>query len=208
MPLQLTKDQAPVLLSKSLGKAALTKITFGLAWNSGLMGKVDLDATIVVEKNGVVNPVSNNSMVGWPTLNRSASDIDGVNSMHSVKGVKHSGDCTTGETSDSDFDETIEINLSEVDGDKIYFIASSHVEGNEAPVMFSQAIEPRVGILDQNGQAVLEVPLDSGLGDGTCFVIGTLSKNGDDWEIAAQQENLGSTPQGIAELIGRFGIQL
>lgn len=174
MALNLSKSKT-INLSKSAPN--ITEYVIGLSWDAN----TDLDASaVILDSSG-----KRTGLVYYAEL--------------SAKGVKHSGDARDGEASGDD--ETITINLNDVDGDRVVVTITSYSEGS--PVMFGSAQNP-VAKLYANGNVLVEANLDSSAAFGTSVEFVEFFKESGDWQYKNVSETLGTSPNGLQDVVNKY----
>ena len=173
MALNLTKAQPALNLTKSLPNK--TKYTVGLAWDQ----EGDLDTSAVLLKNGL-----RSDLVYYQNL--------------TAKGIVHNGDALDG-FADGD-DETMDIDLSEVDADEVVVVITSYNSGS-----FGANSNPVARLYEKGStKALVEADLASEAAFGTAVSLVRFFKEGDDWKFENISDTLGSSSNGLEDVINKY----
>ncbi|AUR86277.1 TerD domain protein [Vibrio phage 1.084.O._10N.261.49.F5] len=174
MALNLSK-QKTINLTKSA--PSMKEFKIGLSWDAD----TDLDASmIVLGEDG------------------SRKDIVFYGNLEG-KGIKHSGDARDGEAAGDD--ESITVNLSEVEGSRLIVAITSYSEGS--PVTFGAAQNP-VAKLYGNGNVLVEAKLDESAAFGTSVEFVEFYKEGSEWQYKNVSETVGMSANGLEDIVAKF----
>lgn len=191
MALALSKNSG-INLSKSAGK--MTTYKFGLSWDAN----TDLDASaLIIGRDGkVVQPDELN--VAY--YGNAPGNNNGI-APNPVAGLTHSGDARDGSAAGDD--ETITIDTTKVNGDRILIAVTSYSETD--PVVFAAAAAPLAKLYDDKGNVLVEVKLDenAAFSTGMEFVEIFKDANGD-WNMKNLTNAVGSSANGLADIMQKY----
>lgn len=188
MALNLSKSAPAINLSKS-APALLKGLTLGLQWD----GDADLDVTAIQYKGGI----RLGNIVGYPMLERDSMGVYTGGYNYTVQGFDYSGDALDG--SADGYDETININLSEVEGEEIILYLTSYSESE--PMTFGESINPEAILTDNTGKELASIKLDQDAAFGTAFQMLRVFKEGSDWKIENNNQMVGSSNNGLQDVM-------
>lgn len=173
MALNLSKNKPAINLTKSQPK--VSEYVIGLAWDA----EGDLDSSVVVMKDG-----QRSDLVYYGNLNGA--------------GIKHNGDARDGFASGDD--ETISINLNQVDGDEIIVVLTSYNSGT-----FGAANNPVARLYNEGSSTPLvEAQLDSECAFGTALELVKFTKEGQDWSFKNTSVTLGTSANGLQDVVDTY----
>lgn len=179
MALELKKNKE-INLTKSAPSLKVVRI--GLAWDEG----ADLDASaILLDEN---NKLVDGTPVYYGNL--------------SAAGIQHSGDARDGEAEGDD--ESIVINLDEVDPRVKKAVISITSYSDSGPVTFGSTSNPVARLYD--GEKVLiEAKLDEEAAFGTAMEFVELQKNDEgQWIYKNISETAGQSDNGLSDIIAKY----
>jgi len=182
------RKNASLNLSKSV--AALTTYRFGLSWDES----ADLDAVaMVVDENGKLFPPVENNMAyyGNCTANKFG------NAENPVPGLTHSGDARDGSAAGDD--ETIIIDTTKVQKDRIIIAVTSYSENG--PVPFASSVNPVAKLYDDKGNVLVEVKLDENVAFSTAVEFVEIAKVNGDWTVTNLTNPAGNSENGLTDLL-------
>lgn len=179
MALNLKKNKT-INLTKSAPQALVYKI--GLSWDA----TADLDASVVAFTD-------DDSLVDF---------VSYAHGFDTVVGITHSGDATDG-NADGD-DEVVVIDPSKLPDNvtKVVVTITSHVDNGDA-VTFGETENPLAKLYV--GGNTVEASLDSEAAFGTSFLFVELEKVNNEWTYTNVSDMVGSSPQGLADIVSKFG---
>ncbi len=168
-----------------------TNITVGLGWepNEGTGGTFDLDVSaIMIDENRKLP--NKDYFVFYGNLcsrNHSGDDCEKSKCTDGKFGVRHTGDDPTGESSDGDDDEAIEIDLKKVPTNiqEILFVVT--IDGAEDKRQnFGQVRDSYIRLVDNStGKEVMKYELGEDFSIETGIEFGRLYKRNNEWKFDA-----------------------
>ncbi|ATN93530.1 chemical-damaging agent resistance protein C [Pseudoalteromonas phage J2-1_QLiu-2017] len=185
MTLQLSKGKT-LNLTKSASNI-LSAITLAASWD----GDADIDIAALLKKDGQpVTGAMQGSLIAYP--------MNFADGGWTVDHCEYSGDARDG--SADGYDEEIKMDLTAVDADEIILGVTSYSSG--APVTFGATENPTAFIVDQNGNELVKIELDSDAAFGTAFKLAKLSKNeSGEWVLENINEQIGASANGLQDFI-------
>ncbi|QIN94916.1 stress response protein [Proteus phage Privateer] len=189
MSIVLSKNQT---INMSKAAKSLTKLRFGLAWDES----ADLDAVLVaLDDNGKIKQPDSENIAYYGNC----TGNEHGNAENPVAGVVHYGDARDG-AADGD-DETIEIDLTKVQANKLLIAVTSY-SANE-PVPFAASTNPVARLYGDDDKVLFEAKLDENAAFSTAveFVMIEKDTNGE-WQVTNLAEPVGeSSKNGLADIL-------
>ncbi|UIW10492.1 stress response protein [Aeromonas phage BUCT695] len=188
----ILKKAGSINLTKAA--AGLTKVRLGLSWDES----ADLDAVaMVVDQAGKLFPPAENNIAYYGNCTGNKFK----NPENPVVGITHSGDARDG-SADGD-DETITIDLTKVQQDRVIIAVTSYSEAD--PVPFAASVNPVAKLYDDKGNVLVEVKLDQDAAFSTAVEFVELKRENGEWIFTNITNPVGNKSNGLEDLMALHG---